>query len=90
MLAAIVESTDDAIISTRLDGTVMTWNQGARRLFGYEEDQIVGRAISSLIPDGPARGRGKGDRSADSAWTVAGPFRDGAIVQGGGGSSTCR
>lgn len=50
MLAAIVESSDDAIISTRLDRTVLTWNAGATALYGYEAEEVVGNNVSVLIP----------------------------------------
>lgn len=49
-LATIVESSDDAIISESLDGTIMSWNASAQRIFGFTEAEAVGHPITILIP----------------------------------------
>jgi PAS domain S-box-containing protein len=53
-LAAIVESSADAIIGEALDGTITTWNAGAERLFGYRAEEVLGRPVSVLMPAGEA------------------------------------
>lgn len=50
-LAAIVENSDDAILSKTLDGVIMTWNAGARKLFGYEPEEVIGQPITIIIPE---------------------------------------
>ncbi|MFN2506596.1 MAG: response regulator [Acidimicrobiales bacterium] len=49
-LAAIVESSDDAILSLTLDGVILSWNAAAERLYGYTAEEILGTSMSSLVP----------------------------------------
>ena len=55
VMAAIVESSDDAIVGMTLDGIVTTWNRGAERTFGYLAHEMVGESIFKLVP-APRRG----------------------------------
>jgi two-component system cell cycle sensor histidine kinase/response regulator CckA len=49
-LAAIVANSDDAIIGLSLDGTILTWNAGAERTYGYPRERVLGRPLSMLMP----------------------------------------
>jgi len=49
-LASIIDSSEDAIIGKGLDGTIVSWNRGAERIYGYAADEVVGKHISILAP----------------------------------------
>ncbi len=50
-LASIIDSSEDAIIGKGLDGTIVTWNKGAERIYGYAPEEVVGKHISILAPE---------------------------------------
>ncbi len=71
-LAALVESSDDAIFSQALDGSILSWNAGAARLFGYTAAEVVGQPATLLSPP---------DRAGEGAVIAAGILRGEAIRQ---------
>ncbi len=50
LLAAIIESSDDAIVSKALDGSILSWNRGAERLYGWTAEEVAGKSIMLIIP----------------------------------------
>jgi PAS domain S-box-containing protein len=70
-LAEIVESSDDAILGLSLDGTITSWNKGSERVYGYREDEVVGRPVSLLQPD---------DRPRE-IWEILTRIAEGAAVE---------
>src|SRR5579872_5621169 len=51
-LAAIVASSDDAIVGKTLEGVITDWNRGAETIFGYSAEEVVGRSMAILLPPG--------------------------------------
>src|ERR1700760_594584 len=49
-LAELVESSDDAIISKTLDGTILSWNAGAEQIYGYTATEVIGQPMTLLLP----------------------------------------
>lgn len=60
-LAAIVQSSQDAIIGESLDGRIISWNQGATDLYGYQPEEVIGRHFSILMKDGEDLKRHRGE-----------------------------
>jgi two-component system, chemotaxis family, CheB/CheR fusion protein len=50
LLASIVEDSDDAILSKNLEGTILTWNKAAERMYGYRPEEVIGKNVSILLP----------------------------------------
>ena len=49
-IAALVEFSDDAIISKTLDGIIVTWNRGAEKIYGYSAEEVIGQSVLRLLP----------------------------------------
>ena len=58
-LAAIVQSSNDAIISRTLDGTILTWNPGAEKMLGFTAEEIIGRSVALTLPPDHVSNRNK-------------------------------
>jgi PAS domain S-box-containing protein len=84
-LAAIVESSDDAIVSKDLNGIVLSWNQAAERIFGYTAEEMIGSSIRRIIPadrqseEDTVLASIRGGRRVDHFETVR-TARDGSLV----------
>ncbi len=85
-LALIVESSDDAIISTDLSGIISTWNNGAERLYGYTAEEMIGKPISALVPSDQSQEEmktlariGRGERV--EPYDTVRRRRDGSLVE---------
>ena len=70
LLASIVESSDDAIHSVSLDGTILSWNRGAEMLFGYSRQEAIGQSAAILAPPG----------RSDELRQILGAIRDGFSI----------
>jgi PAS domain-containing protein len=60
-LTALVEASDDAIIGKTLDGTIVSWNKGAEKIYGYKAEEVLGHSIALLLAPGIRAGRAVGD-----------------------------
>ena len=69
-LAAIVDSAEDAIVGETLDGTIVSWNRGAERLYGYSAEMVLGMSASAIVP---------GDRTEETT-SIMRRVRDGEHV----------
>lgn len=71
-LASIVESSEDAIMDTTLDGVIVSWNRAAEKIYGYSSDEVKGRTATLLVPT---------DRIEEMARTLADVRREGSVLR---------
>ena len=64
VLSALLDSSDDAIVSTDVSGAIRIWSRGAERIFGYSADEMIGRSLSILMPGGTG--------ASPRCWNVSG------------------
>src|SRR5215475_11932870 len=60
--AALVESSDDAIVSKDVNGIILSWNRAAERMFGYTADEVIGKSITIIIPT---------ERLSEETWVLS-------------------
>lgn len=73
-LAAVVESAEDAIITSTLAGTITSWNRGAERLYGYQAEEIIGQSFLRLLPEDVSDGTLEWRRGAAQSGEPLAPF----------------
>ena len=84
LLASIVESSDDAIITKTSKGIITSWNSGAERIYGFSAAEVLGKPVSILIPSGPER------RGARASWIASSAERASTITRPcGEGKTAC-
>jgi PAS domain-containing protein len=82
-LAAVVESSGDAIISKTLDGTITAWNRGAEKVFGYSSSEVLGKSMTLLLPPEAPRRSSAFWRESDAvkSWIISTPSGCGRAVR---------
>ena len=82
-LAAIVESSDDIIVSKALDGVITSWNRGAERILGYTAEEVVGKHVSMLMPPENRSRTPSGSSAGSAAARRSSTTRRGGVTKDG-------